>query len=450
MKIVIAGAGAGKTTLMSEKIIMRYEELNSIKNIYCITFTNSAVSSIEKKLLEHFGTIPTNIKLSTIHSFLFSEFIKPYYFVLYEKKFDEISTIKLDKSNAAFRNKKIKELEEKNVLHVEEFSKKAKWIISNKSTDKKKEKEIRKEILKRFSNYCDSIFIDEAQDIDQHIFEIITVFNELCIDLELVGDPKQDVKGFGTLRKLCANYPEDITYIQDCYRCPQLHLNLSNSVIPKKENQFSEKSGGKITIHYENDINVKHFMEVNSFKLSYISESNERFSTKNSGSIEKRFNTLFFEIQTILETYYPNRPELLVKKVAYNLTKRTIKDSESVTLQKAVNTLSKSIKPSARLEKVEYAKLISALKFKEDDYQEKNILTSIDKIKGQEGESCLFLLTTDLMPYLLGEKMTSNKTKSRLYVALTRSLDILTIVVSKEVEKKYGRNKIDAFFQQYL
>lgn len=81
---------------------------------------------------------------------------------------------------------------------------------------------------------------------------------------------------------------------------------------------------------------------------------------------------------------------------------------------------------------------------------EKIRLNSIDSIKGQEGENCLFILTTDLAAYMFGEKMEDTTTKSRLYVALTRSLDRLTIFITAEVEAKYKRKNIVNFFEKIL
>lgn len=43
----------------------------------------------------------------------------------------------------------------------------------------------------------------------------------------------------------------------------------------------------------------------------------------------------------------------------------------------------------------------------------------------------------------MGKKRADNKTKNKLYVALTRSLENLTILVTKEVEEKYGRDVIN-------
>ena len=77
MKISIAGAGAGKTTTMADTIVNLQSEVDGHLNIFCITFTNNAVACIERKLKEHYGELPDNIIVSTIHSFLYREFIKP-------------------------------------------------------------------------------------------------------------------------------------------------------------------------------------------------------------------------------------------------------------------------------------------------------------------------------------------------------------------------------------
>ena len=82
--------------------------------------------------------------------------------------------------------------------------------------------------------------------------------------------------------------------------------------------------------------------------------------------------------------------------------------------------------------------------------QKQTTVSSIEGVKGLEGEHCLFILTSDLAAYLLGNKTDENKTKNALYVALTRSLHILTILICKEVEEEYGRPTITDFFAKYI
>ncbi|EOS7805310.1 hypothetical protein E3O86_RS13160 [Enterococcus hirae] len=97
-----------------------------------------------------------------------------------------------------------------------------------------------------------------------------------------------------------------------------------------------------------------------------------------------------------------------------------------------------------------YAKIINSLKSNVKESNDKISVSSIDKIKGREGENCLFILTNDLAPYLFGDKKNNNKTKNRLYVALTRSLDKLSIVVSKGVEELYSKDFVSNYFKQFI
>ena len=59
-----------------------------------------------------------------------------------------------------------------------------------------------------------------------------------------------------------------------------------------------------------------------------------------------------------------------------------------------------------------------------------------------------FVLTTDLAPYLFLQKKEDNKTKHLLYVALTRSLKDLTIMITIEVEASYHKENIKDCFSK--
>ena len=90
--------------------------------------------------------------------------------------------------------------------------------------------------------------------------------------------------------------------------------------------------------------------------------------------------------------------------------------------------------------------MASAIKSNDTTACDIPVVSSIEIIKGREAERCLFILSPDLAPYLFREKTEDNKTSHLLYVALTRSLDYLTILVMKEVEETYTRDKILCFF----
>ena len=56
----------------------------------------------------------------------------------------------------------------------------------------------------------------------------------------------------------------------------------------------------------------------------------------------------------------------------------------------------------------------------------------------------------DLAAYLFGEKSNDTTTKNRLYVALTRSLDKLTIFITAQVDNKYDRKFILDYFEKTI
>ena len=56
----------------------------------------------------------------------------------------------------------------------------------------------------------------------------------------------------------------------------------------------------------------------------------------------------------------------------------------------------------------------------------------------------------DLAAFLFDDSTEMNKTKNKLYVALTRSLNELSMYILKEVENKYTKKRIQDFFEGYL
>jgi len=82
---VSAGPGAGKTTWLVGHIlhvVRTSKRLHKAAKIICISYTNSASEAIRNKLGECADTVET----STIHSFLFSNVVRPYLHMLKDEK----------------------------------------------------------------------------------------------------------------------------------------------------------------------------------------------------------------------------------------------------------------------------------------------------------------------------------------------------------------------------
>lgn len=448
MKISIAGAGAGKTTTMADTIVNLQSEMDSHLNIFCITFTNNAVACIERKLKEYYGELPDNIIVSTIHSFLYREFIKPYYYLLYGKQYERISTADLPQK-IAYKNITIKRLEDRNILHQTIIPERAKWVLVKKSNDRKIQKDKREIIKFVFKNYCGAVCVDEAQDMDSSMLEIIEVLHKMGIQIVLMGDPKQDLKGHKCLRKLVEQHPDSVEYLSICHRCPQEHLKLSNQIVAEQEKQQSEKTTGTISILFENDKPCSELIQEENFDLSYISQKQGIYETQGQEKAKNIKLAICEEIEAPMRVNHPAVTELALKRGSYYLAEQLIENY--IRFSDRVTAMNTTFKNEPLRDKQLYARIINLLPEETDTTTTDNIsVCSIDSIKGQEGRNCLFILTTDLAAYLFGEKCNDTTTKNRLYVALTRSLDKLTIFITCQVEAKYDRSFILDYFEKTI
>lgn len=445
MKIEVAGAGAGKTSSMASRILA--DEIPDGKVVFCVAFTNAAASNIKLRLQEKNIFIPDNIKVSTIHSFLHAEIVQPYYHLLFGSRFSAISTINLP-DNLKFKNAMLRELENDGLLHQTVIPQKAKWVVDKKSNDRALTKKRRTKVLEFFASYCNKIIVDEAQDIDKDMKSVLLALDRAGVEIELFGDPKQDIKGYGCFRELISCFSGNVTYKHECYRCPEKHLLLSNRIADKNEQQLPDEDAreGTIDVHFESDLysNVQAFISDGDFGLTFISGKTARFDTHGDVINYRHLANLQRELESYFGRHESELSELSIKRLAY------FEASNMFTLAdkgKAPDLIIKGFisRYGASLTKKEYARVRKALTVSGKKERFGIAVKSIEAVKGLEADRCLFILTTDLAPYLFGEKSTDNKTRHLLYVALTRSRDNLSILVTKEVEAKYPKKQIKRF-----
>ncbi len=178
MRIEVAGAGSGKTSSMASRVLS--EEIPVGRVLFCVAFTNAAVLHIESKLVQMNGSVPSGVRVSTIHSFLNTEIVQPYYHLLFGKRYDSISTIKLSGDYKA-QNARIGELERCGLLHQAKIPERAKWVVEKKSNENARVKAMRGKILAVFQSYCHMIVVDEAQDIDKEMTSVLCALDRLGV-----------------------------------------------------------------------------------------------------------------------------------------------------------------------------------------------------------------------------------------------------------------------------
>lgn len=365
---------------------------------------------------------------------------------MFGKQYERISAVELPKVPKD-RNSAIGRLEDKNILHQTVIPERAKWVVEKKSNDTKVIKEKRNIIKSNFKSYCGAICIDEAQDIDSNMFYIIESLHKLGIRILLMGDPKQDLRGDKCLRKLATIYPDAVERFKLCHRCPQNHLAISNIIVADAaEKQHSEKDNGSVVICFESDKDIVELLREEDFDLKYISQRKSRYETHAQEKNKDIREDLCKEISMAIENNHSNITELELMRESYYLCEKLL-DNYRYYQDKRI-AMNRTF--SLNLSKKEYAIIINLIPDEKiNDKNEVVYVSSIDSIKGQEGNNCLMILTTDLAAYLLGTKTEDTIFKNRLYVGLTRSLEKLTIYITPEVENKYGKEKIKTFFGKF-
>src|SRR5574344_1510120 len=67
--LVLAGAGSGKTRVLTERIIKLIDDGISPYNIVAITFTNKAAREMKQRVEVKIGSVADSIFIGTFHSF---------------------------------------------------------------------------------------------------------------------------------------------------------------------------------------------------------------------------------------------------------------------------------------------------------------------------------------------------------------------------------------------
>ena len=184
--------------------------------------------------------------------------------------------------------------------------------------------------------------------------------------------------------------------------------------------------------------------------VSAISAKRGKFYTHSSETTDERFETLRHEVfRAMQEKWREKTTEIEIERAAYFVTEKMLENYDQ-TGNPAVS-ISQWVKNNAfdQLSRTKYAQMVGAMSMKNAEPTNAIIVRSIEIIKGLEASRCFFILTSDLAPYLFRTKTDDNKMSHLLYVALTRSKDHLTILISQNVESTFSRDFVLAFFAQY-
>ena len=184
-RLIMAVAGSGKTYLICNSI-------DSEKRNLILAFTHENIKNIHHELLERFGAIPENTIVSTFHSFLFSECIRPYHRIicgLYGEQPSKCEGVMFVPPPRPFINRKynpnyVKDSKLKHYIPQKKYycSLMAKLILKNSDA-------LVPTVLNRINKFYDFIFIDEYQDYRNNEYEFLSaIIQGFTGEVFLVGD----------------------------------------------------------------------------------------------------------------------------------------------------------------------------------------------------------------------------------------------------------------------
>lgn len=276
--LVIAGAGSGKTRVLTTRIAKLIEEGVPSWNILAITFTNKAAKEMRERLNV---LVPNNnVFVGTFHSFGVRILRENYVHLGLERNFtildsdDVLSLIKkimkdkgISKEECApsyirnrisfIKNEMMSDAEiekffntEPEQIAYEVYKEYVKVLKRNNSVDfddlllfpvKLFVKD--KEILSHYQEKFKYILIDEYQDTNEVQYKLSKLLNEKYQNLFVVGDPDQSIYAFrGANYKNILNFERDyqntkVIPLEENYRSTKMILDAANSVIKNNKDR---------------------------------------------------------------------------------------------------------------------------------------------------------------------------------------------------------------------
>lgn len=216
VKLIIAGPGAGKTHNMVVSVLECLPSLSPNRYLVVITYTNAATDNIRKRL-EKIITIPENLFIGTIHSFLNKFILIPFASfgtkdVGREKMFLQCGLEDIFQSHQKRKAKsdKVQSPEQKAKLMatMTNFLNKGGYITFDQTMTISKNCMNDTNICRIVANRLQYLFIDEFQDSCNNVFTIVDNIRKLNkTKIYCVGDPEQYIQSFDSSIRKFGNIP---------------------------------------------------------------------------------------------------------------------------------------------------------------------------------------------------------------------------------------------------
>ena len=393
--LVLAGAGSGKTRVLTERIIKLIDDGVSPYNILAITFTNKAAKEMRVRVQNKIGDVADSIFIGTFHSFGLRILRENYDAIGYSSNItildtdDTKSLIKrilkensfdpadydikhiISKISSA-KNDGISPLEFSKLFLNEHdkviglvYEKYLKLLKENNSVDFDdlllKPVEIfkkRKDILEKYQERFRYILVDEYQDTNSIQYELCKMLAKKYNNIFVVGDANQSIYSWRNADyRNILNFEKDyknahVVLLEENYRSTNTILKAANSVI-KNNNEGTKLNlwtsigdGEKIEyIRVEDEIKESSFVinkikELVSEGYNYSDFAVLYRTNAQSRTVEEAFVRNNIPYNIIGSYYFYNRKEIKDLIAYLNLIYNT---NDSVSLERVINTPKRGI-----------------------------------------------------------------------------------------------------------
>ncbi|MGM9849578.1 MAG: ATP-dependent helicase [Bacilli bacterium] len=282
--LIIAGAGSGKTKVLTTKIAYLVDNGVPTDNILAITFTNKAAKEMKDRVIGLLGSVGYQLRISTFHSFGVFLIHEHYDLLGYKENFtilDSDDSLTLIKKIMKDLNINIKDYNPKAIRNsisssknelisasdferfigndfdqkvFEVYQRYEKKLLLNNSLDFddllflpiKLFREY-PEVLRHYQELYQYIMVDEYQDTNEAQYILIKMLSALNRNICVVGDESQSIYSFrGSNYRNILNFEKDY---KDCetilleqnYRSTSTILDSANDVIKNNKHRKDKK-----------------------------------------------------------------------------------------------------------------------------------------------------------------------------------------------------------------
>ena len=394
--LVIAGAGSGKTKVLTTRIANLIDNGINSYNILAITFTNKAAKEMRDRLS---NLVPNNSAfVGTFHSFGVRVIRENYETLGLSRNFtildsDDVTTVikkilkdkDIDSKTIApsyIRNRisfiknenlSIAEIEkffntEPEKIAYEVYKEYIKILKNNNSVDfddllllPVKLFETNPEVLEKYQDKFKYILIDEYQDTNEVQYRLTKLLAKKHQNIFIVGDPDQSIYMFrGANYKNILNFEKDysnavVIPLEENYRSTSNILNAANSVIKnnkerKEKNLWSSKGDG-VKVKYiraydeKNEVDqvigeIKRLMDE-----GYKKKDMAVFYRTNGQArvVEEQFLKANLPYKVIGSFYFYSRKEI---KDLISYLRLILNSNDEISLRRVINVPKRKIGPS--------------------------------------------------------------------------------------------------------